>query len=317
MTFYYLMKRKLSFFIIFLIAFSFAPAAFSENVAVVLTKGLPVFDSIYENFVSKLKSAQPDATVKKIIVNEENLNATKAELTTFAPKVIFSVGTKASYLAKQIPGAQKIFTMVVNPIGDNFCSKDGNPLDDMTGVLISVSPEMQFNLLKRIMPNGAKIGVVYDPSKSSLTVNAGLKVADKMGLFVGNIPVTDPAQVPDKIEGLKGKIDVLWGVVDDTVYNKNSMEFILLFSFRNKIPLIGFSENQVKAGALFAMFCNYPVLGTQAADLAVELLKGKTAKDLPLQDPQDVSYALNSTSAKLMGLSFPADVAAKATKVYE
>ncbi|MBN1521856.1 MAG: hypothetical protein JW928_04920 [Candidatus Aureabacteria bacterium] len=281
-----------------------------------MTKDIPIYNAIFGKFLSQIKGSHPDVEIKKFIVAENN-DTTERDLLAFSPQLIFSVGTKATFVSKNIPGVPKIYTMVVNPIGEGFCSKEGDPMDDMTGVLITVSPREQFELLKKIMPDAQRIGVVYDPGKSSLTVNSGVKVGDKMGLVIGNIPVSDPAKVPDKIESLKGKIDVLWGVVDDTVYNKNSMEFILLFSFRNKIPLIGFSPNQVKAGALFAMYCDYPVLGTQAGDVAAQILNGKNVMDVPLQDPADVQYSISSRAAKLMGLKIPPDVESKAEKVFD
>ncbi|MCK5707002.1 MAG: hypothetical protein KAI43_05060 [Candidatus Aureabacteria bacterium] len=295
------------------ILFCYTQAACAQNVAIVLTKDIPIYNAIFGKFITEIKSSNPGVRVKKFVAS----GGTIGEINAFAPELIFSVGTKATVLAKKMSGIPKIFTMVVNPIGESFCTKEGDPLPEMTGVLISVSPEMQFKLLKQLMPKAERVGVVYDPSKSSLSVNAGVKVGDKMGLVIGNIPVNDASKVPDKIESLKGKIDVLWGVVDDTVYNKNSMEFILLFSFRNKIPLIGFSPNQVKAGALFAMYCNYPVLGTQAAQMAGEILAGKSVSDIPLQNPSDVKYSISKRAAKLMKLKISKKILDKADKIFE
>ena len=287
--------------------------AFCQKVAVVLTKDIPIYTAIFGEFFKTLKSTHGDIEIKKLVLSA----TTKSALESFSPDLIFTVGTKATFMARKLSGIPKIYTMVVNPIGEGFCTKEGNPFPDMTGILITVSAEKQFTLLKKIMPKVERIGVVYDPSKSSLTVNSGLKVADKMGLILGNIPATDPATVPDKIEGLKGKIEVLWGVVDDTIYNKNSMEFILLFSFRNKIPLIGFSPNQVKAGALFAMYCNYPSLGSQAGEVAGRILDGTGAGDIPLQSPSTVNYSISKRAAKLMGLKIPSSVLKGAQKTFD
>jgi len=308
------MKKRI-FVYILLIFLSVCTNGYSDKVAVILTKDIPIYNAIFGKFLSKIKKEKSGVIVKKFIAADKE--ATKADLLTFAPDVIFSVGTKATYIAKEIPGVPKIFTMVVNPIGEGFCTKEGDPLEDMTGILITVSPKMQFELLKKLMPNVKNIGVVYDPSKSSLTVNEGVKVGDEMGLIIGNIPVSDPSKVPDKIESLKGKIDVLWGVVDDTVYNKNSMEFILLFCFRNKIPLIGFSPNQVKAGALFAIYCDYPLLGEQAGAIAAEILSGKSVKEIPLQTPARVKFAINKRAAKLNGISIPSSLLRRADKVFD
>ncbi len=307
--------KKISLILILFFVFCFQSSAYSEKVAVILTKDIPIYNAIFGKFLTQIKKARKGVIVKKFIAADKE--ATKADLITFSPDLIFSVGTKATYIAKEIPGVPKIFTMVVNPIGEGFCTKEGEPLEDMTGVLITVSPKMQFDLLKKLMPNAKNVGVVYDPSKSSLTVNEGVKVGDEMGLIIGNIPVSDPSKVPDKIESLKGKIDVLWGVVDDTVYNKNSMEFILLFCFRNKIPLIGFSPNQVKAGALYAMYCDYPLLGKQAGEIAVEILDGKSPKEIPLQSPARVKYAINKRAAKLNGIKIPSSVLKHADRVFD
>jgi len=48
--------------------------------------------------------------------------------------------------------------------------------------------------------------------------------------------------------------DVLLAVPDSEIYNSNSIRNILLSSYRRGIPLVGFSQAYVKAGALCAIF---------------------------------------------------------------
>jgi hypothetical protein len=55
------------------------------------------------------------------------------------------------------------------------------------------------------------------------------------------------------LAALTNSADVLWGIADDMVMTTETARSILLFSLRNRLPLIGLSGAWVKAGALMAL----------------------------------------------------------------
>ena len=308
--------KKTALISLFALLISYCSTLHAQNVVVILSKSMSVQDMMYKRFEKELKKHH-DVNIHKFILGEDTelkLSQDK-EIMSLSPSAIFSIGTQATHYAKGFKNTFKVFTLVVNPVKESFCTKEGKSTGNMTGVFISISPYEQFKLIKEALPNAKRIGVVYDPTKSENTINQAIPAAKKLNMEIIIAPVTNRAKVIEKFENLAGKIDVLWSVVDNTVYNKNSFESILLFSLRNKIPFFGFSEHQVKAGALMSIYCDYPSLGAQAAEIVSEILSGKNIGNIPPQNPKIIKYAISERASTIMGIKIPAKLRMGADKI--
>ncbi len=73
--------------------------------------------------------------------------------------------------------------------------------------------------------------------------------------------MTSHATLPQALANLPNAVDVILAIPDTTVYTQQASKALLLFSFRNRIPLIGLTEAWVKAGALYALEWDYEELG--------------------------------------------------------
>ena len=102
--------------------------------------------------------------------------------------------------------------------------------------------------------------------------------ADKFGLSLRAEKVSTPREIPAALKNLSKSIDVLWGIPDKIVFTQQTAKEILLFSLRNRIPLIGLSSSWVKAGALYALDWNYRDVGKTCGESAVAILKGKPSQ---------------------------------------
>ena len=256
--------------------------------------------SVYAEIVSNFKKAMllEGHSLKEVAVSEKE-TATVQNIRDSGCQYFFTIGAPASKACHQ-SGLPGVFTMVVDPVKNGLIQKNGAPTGSMTGVLVDVSPRIQFSHLKKIMQGKNRAGVIYDPSVSSFVVAQYMKHAEEFGFRIVDIPVISKEEVPPSVESLKGKADYILSVVDNTVYNVQSIQFILRFSITNKVPLIGFSAPQVKAGALLAFYCHYPSLGTQAARLMSAIAAGGDVKTMLVELPEETDYAVNVRSASIM-----------------
>ena len=123
-----------------------------------------------------------------------------------------------------------------------------------------------------------------------------------MGLKLETQEVHTAQDVPAALERLAQKADVLWGAMDSMVMAPQQAKPVLLFSFRNSIPLMAPSLMWVKAGALFSLDCDYKDLGAQCGELAIKALQGAAPASLPRDVPRKVLYSLNLITAQQMKL---------------
>ena len=102
--------------------------------------------------------------------------------------------------------------------------------------------EQQLTWLRRSLPDARYIGVLYDPAQNIELVDAltaALRGADLNPVLA---PVATPAMLPAALARLSSAADALLAVPDTTVYKRETVKALLLFSFRHKLPLIGLSE---------------------------------------------------------------------------
>jgi ABC-type uncharacterized transport system substrate-binding protein len=96
--------------------------------------------------------------------------------------------------------------------------------------------------------------------------------------------------------------DVLLALADQQVFNPQTIQNILLASFRAQVPMVGFSPAYVRAGALLAIFSTPEQIGRQSAALAKDVLQGKGLPATPLY-PSNFSVMVNDHVARSLGLS--------------
>jgi ABC-type uncharacterized transport system substrate-binding protein len=309
---------KKYFLFVFLFVF-FSLEIFPATVGILYDEKIPIYKNIVTNFMTDI---QADGTkVKTIEFVRTDDKADKAamckNIKASGVNFIFCVGLPASEAASE-SGVPGVFTMVVDAVKAGLITKDGMPRGNMTGVLVNVSPKAQFSYLKDIMGTKTRAGVIYQPAVSAFIVTEYTKSSSDFGFQICEVPVSSKEEVAPEVEKLKGKVDFILSVVDNVVYNAQCVEFILRFSINNKIPLVGFSPNQAKAGALISFYCDYPKLGNQSARLMSKILKsnGGDVSMIPVELPNDVNYAINTNIAKLFKIEIPASVKSGAAETY-
>ncbi|HEX4525055.1 MAG TPA: ABC transporter substrate binding protein [Casimicrobiaceae bacterium] len=134
--------------------------------------------------------------------------------------------------------------------------------------------EQQLVWLRRLLPDARYIGVLYDPAQNTELVAALAAALRSADLNPVVAPVATPAMLPAALARLSGSADALLAVPDTTVYKRETVKPLLLFSFRHKLPLIGLSETWVRAGALYALDWDYRELGAFCGRLALRQLAG-------------------------------------------
>ena len=80
------------------------------------------------------------------------------------------------------------------------------------------------------------------------------------------------------------------------------------------IPVYGSEIEQVRKGCLAAASIDYVALGEQTGKMAVEILGGKSAAEMPVSVVSDSTPVFNTDAAKELGLEIP-EVYADAEKV--
>ncbi len=173
-----------------------------------------------------------------------------------------------------------------------------------TGITLEHSADLQFNWLRRLIPDTRNVGILYEPDCDQDRIEEFETAAPKYGLRIAAIPVRSPDELPAALDTLSQHASVLLAIQNPMIYSPQTAKSILLFSFRNRIPLVGLSATWVKAGALYALTWDYRDLGTQLGELGIKALRGERMDKLPLQRPRSSRIVLNLKTAEHMHVEF-------------
>jgi hypothetical protein len=121
------------------------------------------------------------------------------------------------------------------------------------GVIYSDPPlDKQVRLIREIFGNSASFGVVVSPITNYMQ-NEILLLAEENDISVKFVKYNAGININKTINSLK-KQDVILAIPDQLIWNSSTLKNIVLSTYRNEQPIIGFSRNLVKAGAIATHF---------------------------------------------------------------
>jgi putative ABC transport system substrate-binding protein len=227
------------------------------------------------------------------------------------PALVFAVGLKAAKAAQlEIVDIPVVYSMVLDPI------KYGLTGPNMTGVLLEVPIDRQLAMIRTLLPKLKQIGTLYDPSKTAAVIDEARRLLKPNGAELVPTQVTSERDVPGALRTLLPSVGALWLVPDSTVLTDESLRFILNAALEERVPVIGFSREFARSGALLCLSVNYTEIGRQAGRLSGKILDGQVSLPLRPLHPDRIETSLNLKTAKFLGIEISKDLESKADEVY-
>ena len=225
------------------------------------------------------------------------------------PDLIFAVGIWAlQVVINQTTNLPVVYAMVLNPP-----SIIGDGARNVTGASMNVPVEQTIRLFKQLGPQIRRVGVVFNRAKTGYLVRLADAVAQEEGLQLIANEIRSPREAIPALDSLQGRIDALWILPDETILAQEVVQYMLLFSYRDKVPLLGLSERQAEMGALLSLsFGSSEDIGRQAGELANSILGGKAAAEIPYTTARQVKLTVNLKAAQKLGMEIPKSILAMA-----
>jgi len=169
-----------------------------------------------------------------------------------------------------------------------------------SSLLINQPIDRQFHLISAVLGKNKKTAVLLGPYTKDLNKSL-IKASTKTAHPIQIQEIENSDQLPETLESFKGSIDVMLTIPDPVVYNKNTLRNILLSSYRHKLPLIGFSQSYVKAGAIAAIYSEPKQISRQITSI-IKSFFNRGSFNKTVYYPADFSVALNKNIARSLGI---------------
>lgn len=260
-----------------------------------------------KNIEYEYKNAQGDNSMNQQIA--QNFVSDKKD-------IIVSIATptaQAAYNAtKDIP---IVFTAVTDPVAAELVKSMDKPGTNVTGTSDDVSIEKQFDLLKKLVPNAKKVGMLYNTSEanSEVQVNKAKEASSKFELEIVAKGITNVNEIDAALNSLLSDIDVLYIPTDNTIANAAAL--VNKKAIEKKIPVIAAERGMVENGALATLGIDYEQLGKDTADVVIRIIKGEKPEDIPVTTLDDMNLIVNTDTVKALGITLPQEIDEKAEKI--
>lgn len=213
-------------------------------------------------------------------------------------ELVISIGTEAKeFLDKASLSSPQL--RVVTQIDVNDRSARNNEL-----YLSMTQPACQQFALIRALNNGWKNVSVLLSDPAPVVTQQLQTCATQYGVTLKIIIISQYINVIDALNTSLINSDVLLALPDASVYNAKTIKSILLTTYRHRIPVIGFSESFVHAGALAAIHSSTDQLGKQIAELIVNHYSHSKINQNYLY-PKYFDIAINKDVAKSLAINTP------------
>lgn len=259
-----------------------------------------------KNLRLEIKNAQADPGIANQIANQ--IAADKPDLACG----IATISAQALYNACEKVNVPVIYTAISNPVAAGLAKEDGSPVGHVTGSSDKLPLDAQVKMIRALMPEAKKIGVLYSTSEvnSESHIKELEKICPKYGFKLVAVGISTVQDIPAAADNILGKVDCLNNLTDNTVVN--ALDVIMEKANAKKIPVFGSEIDQLKKGCLASMSIDYVDLGRETGKMAARILKGEDPSKMNFITIDHFSMVYNKNVADQYGITVPEDMNGKA-----
>jgi len=299
-----------------------AQATGQKSVAVISIVEHPALDAVRDGVKSALEQAGYDAgkNLRWQYQSAQGNNSTAAQIARKfigdRPDAIVAIATPSAQAVvagtKNIP---VVFSAVTDPVAAQLTPSWKPSGSNVTGVSDLLALDKQMALLKQIVPQAKRVGMVYNPGEAnSVVVVKQLKaLLPQLGLTLVEASAPRSVDVGSAARSLAGKVDVIYTNTDNNVVS--AYEALVKVANDVRIPLIAADTDSVKRGAVAALGINYRDLGLQTGRVVVRILQGTPPGEIAPQTSDKLQLFVNVAAAQKQGATLPDELVKTAAEV--
>lgn len=288
------------------------------NIGVLEPMNHKALDLIFKGMKDELeKNGYVDG--KNIKINLRNANGDQSNLSLMAEKlidekndVLVGITTLSSVTflnaTKDIP---IVISGVTFPKESGLVKDEKKSNTNVTGVSDRTDLKKEFQLIKKVMPNIKKIGILFtaseDNAKRQASEMENILKNEKIEVVVNSIMNSN--DINQVAQSLSKDVDAIFVPIDNTI--ASSMTTLTKITDKYKIPVFPSADSMVKDGGLLALGVDQYKIGENTAKIIIKILSGENPGDIPISFEKDCDIFLNEKKAKSLNIKIPQEILKK------
>ena len=243
-----------------------------------------------------------------------------AEFVRLKVDVILTHNTPPVIAAKQATSVIPIvFATAADPVDTGLVASLARPGGNVTGLSSQTTDlaSKRIELLREVVPGLRQLAFLSQPDNPYVVfdMRQAEAAARALGLETASLEIRRAEDIGPAFEGLKGRAEALYILPDPLLFTHRLRINTLALGAR--LPTIHSLREYVEASGLMSYGPNWSDQWRRAADYVDKILRGAKPADLPIEQPTKFDLVVNLTTAKVLGLTIPETVLARAAEVIE
>lgn len=280
-----------------------------KSVAVTAIVEHPALDAVRDGVQAALKEAgyESGKNLKWQYQSAQGNTGTAAQIARKfvgdKPDAIVAIATPS---AQAVVAATKtvpvVFSAVTDPVAAKLVPSWEASGTNVTGVSDLLALDKQMDLVKQVVPDAKRVGMVYNPGEANsvVVVKELQKLLPSMGMTLVEAAAPRSVDVSSAARSLVGKVDVIYTSTDNNVVS--AYEALVKVGQDAKIPLVASDTDSVKRGAVAAYGINYRDLGEQTGRVVARILKGEAPGSIKPEVSTKLELFVNPAAAQKQGI---------------
>ena len=243
-----------------------------------------------------------------------------AEFVQLKVDVIVTYGTSSVLAAKQATSVIPIvFAAANDPVGAGLVASLARPDGNVTGLSVQQvdAAGKRLELLREIFPSLRRLAILANVGNpgAALEMGEAQVAARTLGLEVTTIEIRRGEDIAPGFDALKSQAEALYVCTDPLVITNRAR--IQTSAMGARLPTVYNSREYVETGGLMSYGPNFLDQWRRTAEIVAKILRGAKPSDIPVEQPTKFDLVLNLTTAKVLGLTIPSTLIARADEVIE
>lgn len=277
----------------------------------------PSLDNCRIGFEEGLKEAGINYEIDSQSAKGDDATNTQIAQTFAAQKLdlvcgIATPSAQAAYNACYDANIPVVFNAVSDPVGAKLAKSETEAMSGITGVSDKLPVDAQLKLIREMLPEAKKIGILYTTSEANSvsTIATYKETVANYGFELVEKGITNAAELPQAIDLLLTEVDCISNMTDNTVVN--NLPILIEKATAKNIPVFGSEEEQVANGCIASAGIDYIELGQKAGAIAARVLKGEDIAAIPYETMTESKITINPEAAAKIGVKIPQSITDRA-----
>jgi putative ABC transport system substrate-binding protein len=251
----------------------------------------------------------------------DRLNRVARELVEDSVEVLVTSSTPAVLAARQAgPSVPIVFAAIGDPVGAGVVASLSRPGGNITGLSLFATDlsRKRLEILKEALPGLKQAAIFWNPQNASIALQFQNteQAARLLGIEILSIPtaVSDDFAAAVAAAVNKGADALLLTSDPEQVAARGR---IIEQATKSRLPVVGEYSQFAESGALLSYGPHLVDNWRRAGDYVNKILRGEKAADIPVEQPVRFELVVNVKTAKILNLSLPLGLLARADEVIE